>query len=46
VKACLYSALELQISLDDLVFSVDLCATKNGVSSILNDTFKDSQQNG
>jgi hypothetical protein len=31
VNACVYSALELQISLDDLVLSVDLSAARNGV---------------
>jgi len=46
VNACLYLPLELQISLDDLVVSVDLSAARNGVSFTLNDIFKDSQQNG
>jgi len=46
VNACLYLTLELQISLDALVFSFDLSEVRNGVYFTLDDIFKDSQQNG
>jgi len=45
VNECLYSTLELHISLDDLVRSFDLSEVRNGVSFTLDNIFKDNQQN-